>query len=233
MSWAIRTGYTGAPTTLDLNPWAKQKLSCNAKEARIWTAEQIDAIVHHADTVPAPGGKLLPSIGTAILMMEWLGHYPADIISMMWSNYKNNQFTFKRQKNGHKTGITIKCDSSPRLSERLVMEKYRQPLSTHMLVNEATGRPWTVGNLRTHFRRIVNELAVKDESFKGLIMGHLRHTAITNMFDAGINPIAIASITGHSLNQVYAILDLYNKRTEKQSRTATTTRLATDKRHQG
>jgi len=62
-------------------------------------------------------------------------------------------------------------------------------------------------------------------------MGTLRHTAVTNMFDANINQMDIAAITGHNMKSVQTILDRYNKRSERQARRATTQRIIDDGRH--
>lgn len=219
-SWAIRAGYAGAPKTLDLNPWAKQRLDESKAEPVIWSGSQIDHMVNIADEID-------PSLGTAILLMEWLGQYPGDIIALTWSCYKNTTFRFKRKK----TGASITVDASPRIKARLMTEKIRQPLSTYILAARHTGKPWTLDNFRKHFRKIRAVAAWEDLTVLALTMGKLRHTAVTNMFDAGINPMDIAAITGHKLNSVMIILDRYNKRTEKQAKRAVTGRLKQDTRH--
>ena len=219
-SWAIRHGYAGAPKTLDLNPWAKQKLESYSATIEIWSKEQIDLMVTIADRID-------PSIGTAILLMEWLGHYPQDIIKLTWACYKSSTFKFKRQK----TGSNVTVDASPRIKFRLVAEKIRQPWSIYILAAQHTGKPWKIDNLRKHFRDIRNEAAKQDKTILSLTMGKLRHTAVTNLFDAGIDPMDIAAITGHKPHRVLIILDRYNKRSERQARRATSARIKDDARH--
>jgi len=73
--------------------------------------------------------------------------------------------------------------------------------------------------------------AAKDPAITFLTMGTLRHTAVTNMFDANISPMDIAAITGHKLDSVQTILDRYNKRSVKQATRATTQRIIDDGRH--
>jgi len=92
MSWAIRSGYSGAPKTLDLNPWSKQRVKRVKTSVTIWTPAQVDMMVTAAD-------KIDPSIGHAILLMDWFGQYPSDIIAMTWAIYLEGSFYFKRKKN--------------------------------------------------------------------------------------------------------------------------------------
>jgi hypothetical protein len=220
MSWAIRSGYTGAPATLDLNPWAKQRVKRPAADVSIWLPDQIDLMIETAD-------KIDPSIGTAILLMEWFGQYPSDIIDMKWNIYKNGTFSFKRKK----TGAPISAPVSPRLKERLLVEKFAAPLSTYIVCCHATGKPWNIENLRKKFRQVRATAAKDYPEIKKLKMGTLRHTAVTNMFDANINQMDIAAITGHTMKSVLTILDRYNKRTQRQARRATTQRIIDDGRH--
>lgn len=220
MSWAIRSGYAGAPATLDLNPWAKQRVKRKKRDLSIWTPEQVDMLIKAAD-------KIDPSIGTAILLMEWFGQYPSDIIEMKWNIYKEGVFTFVRKK----TGINISAPVSPRLKDRLMIEKFTDPLSTYIICCDATGKPWNIETLRKKFREVRAVAASDDPAISFLTMGTLRHTAVTNMFDANISPMDIAGITGHKLDSVQTILDRYNKRTQRQARRATTQRIIDDGRH--
>lgn len=54
----------------------------------------------------------------------------------------------------------------------------------------------------------------------------LRHTAVTRLLEAGCTAALTASITGHGLTQVEAIIDLYGIRTRKMAKTAFKKRLA-------
>ncbi len=220
MSWAIRSGYPCAPATLDLNPWHKQRIKRKNRAMTIWTAGQVDLMIKCADQVD-------PSIGTAILLMEWFGQYPSDIIEMKWNIYKDGLFNFDRKK----TGVAISAPVSPRLIERLFIEKITDPLSTYIICCHSTGKPWNLETLRKKFRLVRAITAAKDPAITFLTMGTLRHTAVTNMFDANISPMDIAAITGHKLDGVQNILDRYNKRTVRQARRATTQRIIDDGRH--
>lgn len=233
-SWAISTGYDGAPAHKSGNPWSCIKLDTKSDRAQLWTDEDIDAMVFAADTMPDENGILMPSIGTAILMMEWLGHYPQDIIGLCMSNFIKNIFTFNRIKTS--TSITVNC--SPRLLSRFSKRQIKRQGSVvyfntdlPLISAEHTGKPWKIDNFRKHFRRIRDAAALAVPHRAGLKMGHLRHTAITRMFEVGIDPMNIAAITGHSLKSCIAILDRYAIRTTAMAKTATDQRLAYNGRH--
>ena len=54
----------------------------------------------------------------------------------------------------------------------------------------------------------------------GLTFHDLRGTAVTRLSEAECSPQQIATFTGHSLRDVYAILDRYGARTPKLASTA-------------
>jgi len=230
-AWAIATGYSGVPVIKGSNPWGFIKLPTDHKSATLWASADVDAMVKAADTIPDENGVLMPSIGTAILMMEWLGHYPQDIIKMRKDNLKNCRFIFRRKKT--KIPVNVKC--SPRLMQRItemrIISTVNDITTTHIIAAEHTSKPWKIDNFRKHFRRIRAAAALSSPRLANLKMGHIRHTAITNMFDADIPPMNIAAVVGTSLKNCEAILDRYNTRTAKQADTATTTRLLADERH--
>ncbi|MCF6216832.1 MAG: hypothetical protein L3J58_11765 [Emcibacter sp.] len=217
-AWGILEGLPGLPDIIELSPWNKQKITTRSSGGVLWKPGEIDAIVDAADKAG------LASIGTAILIMEWLGANPTDIIRLTGNNYAGGIFTFDRGK----TDTPIIAEASPRLIARMKLNKTQTtntPAIT-LLVAEHTLRSWAADNFRARFR-LVRKLA----GLNHLKMGHLRHTAVTRMFDAGAEPMDIAAITGHKLKSIYTILDRYNRRTRAQADRATSKRMSADIRH--
>ncbi len=56
---------------------------------------------------------------------------------------------------------------------------------------------------------------MKRAGIEGLHFHDLRGTALTMLSEAGCTPQEIATITGHSLRDVGAIMDRYSARTDK------------------
>jgi integrase len=66
------------------------------------------------------------------------------------------------------------------------------------------GRPWTEGGFRASFNKARDKAGVA-----GLTFHDLRGTAVTRLALMGVDVPEIASITGHSLKDVHAILDAH------------------------
>ena len=66
------------------------------------------------------------------------------------------------------------------------------------------GRTWTSDGFRTEWRKVCDKVGILDVTFHDL-----RGTAVTRLALAGCTNNEIASITGHSLTDVNAILDAH------------------------
>ncbi len=202
------------------SPWEKQGLEGRRKCGRLWQPAEIDLMV-------AVASDENYSLGTALLIMEWTGMNPADAVRLSQANYKDGIFTLRRGK----TGEPIACEASPRLVERLAQQKKHNQqagrLATTLLVAEHTGIPWKLDNFRSRFRK-----ARDTAGLTHLVMGHLRHTAVTRLYEAGANEMAIAGVCGLTRRTVGNILDTYNIRTITQTRSGTDLRTRADLRHQ-
>jgi len=91
-AWGILEGLHGLPEIIELSPWNRQNISSRSKSGLLWKPSEIDAVVQAADRAG------MASIGTAILIMEWLGANPTDIIRLTHNNYSEGVFTFDRGK---------------------------------------------------------------------------------------------------------------------------------------
>jgi integrase len=74
-------------------------------------------------------------------------------------------------------------------------------LSTLILTNKE-GQPWTQNGFRASWRKACNKAGIA-----GITFHDLRGTAVTRLALAGATEAEIATITGHSLRDVRAILD--------------------------
>jgi integrase len=75
--------------------------------------------------------------------------------------------------------------------------------STVVLVN-SEGRPWTSDGFRASWRKACAAARVV-----GVTFHDLRGTAVTRLALAGCTDAEIATLTGHSLKDVHAILDAH------------------------
>ncbi len=209
-----------------------------APSGRLWPRQAVVDFVAQAD---AAGWH---SVGTAVLLNEWLGQREADLLRMPRSVYRDGPLLITQRKTG--ASVALPLDMVPILKERLAAELVcaRETSATTILVNDKTGRPWNEHSFRHVFAELRAKLGnvayeldhllpgrdmVDPGAFrvraKDLTFMHLRHTAITRLGEAGSPPGEIAAISGHSLKTVTEILERYLVRTATVARAAFQRRL--------
>jgi hypothetical protein len=206
-SWAGRNGWR-----LSENPAAKQKLRNTAKKGKLWAPEAVKAFAAKADE------KGWHSIGTAVILDEWIGQRLGDVITLPLSVYRDGAIgPFDQSKTG--AGVELPIGLVPHLAARLDAELERRAeavkkwkvIPTTLLVCESTGRAWAAD----HLRHIVADIRAECPEAAGLVLRYLRHTAVTRLAEAGCETPMIAGVTGHSLKTVEAIIDRYLIRTRR------------------
>ncbi len=209
-----------------------------APSGLLWPRQAVVDFVAQAD---AAGW---PSVGTAVLLNEWLGQREADLLRMPRSVYRDGALLITQRKTG--AGVALPLDMVATLRERLAAElaRARATVATTILVNDRTGRPWNEHTFRHVFSTIRARLEARSYELEHLLPGrdmadpeaftvrardltfmHLRHTAITRLGEAGCAPNEIAAISGHSLKTVTDILERYLVRTATVARVAFQRRL--------
>jgi len=204
---------------------------------KLWPQDAVDLLVEVADrkTAAYPQGR--SSIGTAVLVNHWLGQREADVLKLTRAAYRDGTFFITQ----NKTAARVAVPHSPEVALRIEQEKQRQKArgiesAVFLILCEATGQPWdqkkfqvAFAELRADAARIWPAFFGDDDTelaFTDLDFRHLRHTAVTELGNAGATDIEIAAITGHTLSSVKAILERYLVRTATQAGNATAKRLA-------
>lgn len=101
-------------------------------------------------------------------------------------------------------------------AERVAQEADGAKLSQQTILRNTRGAQWTSTGFSASWRK-----ACADAGIVGLTFHDLRGTAVTRLGLAGCSEIEIATITGHSLRDVGAILDAhYMKRDPRLGETA-------------
>lgn len=90
----------------------------------------------------------------------------------------------------------------PELASEIATERARQLLSetasTHVVVSEATKRPWNRHAFGHEVRRIARAAGIPDD----LQFRDLRATALTELSDAGVDVIPMSTHSGHQTTQM-------------------------------
>lgn len=230
-----------------VNPALRPGLAGTEPTGLIWPREAIPLFVAAADRL----GR--HSIGTAVLVNEWLGQREGDILRMPWHVLRNGTLWVKQSKTG--AGVGLPVGMVDHLVRRLEEERGRQlaragnsrPIPATIIVDEHTGLPFKEDRFR-HVFADVRAAAAKDvpEGFEvdflmpgrdmmdprafivrmeQLTFMALRHTGVTRLAEAECDNSLIASITGHSETSVDGIIRRYKVRTAKVARLAFQRRL--------
>lgn len=154
---------------IDHNPAIRLGLSSSAPTGLIWPREAVPAFVAAADRI----GR--HSIGTAVLLNEWLGQREGDILRMPRHVLRNGTLMIRQSKTG--AGVALPVGMIAHLVRRLEEEDARQaarlaererqaassgrkvPRPLTIIVSEETGLPYREDNFRHVFAAVRAEAA--------------------------------------------------------------------------
>jgi integrase len=225
ISAAFTWGETSTRWRLTANPAARLRLKRPKGRVVIYTMPEIRALLAAADALARP------SVGDAILLGLFTGQRQGDRLDLADAGLSDG----RRQLKQNKTGAIVAIPETPELRTRLEAASARVAAITlrlglkakpaTIIVDEATGRPYNEHTYR-HVFADVRALAIKGSNEYGLPPcasltwieagapkmkrdQDLRDTAVTWLARAGATVPEIASITGHSLASIYAIMKHY------------------------
>jgi integrase len=131
-----------------------------------------------------------------LLLALWIGQRQGDLLRLPWSAYDGTHIRLRQGKTGARVVIPVGAplkaalDATPKLSPIILVKR--------------DGKPWTSAGFQTAWCR-----ACKRIGLVGLTFHDLRGTAVTRLAIASATEPEIATITGHSLRSVRAILDTH------------------------
>ena len=160
------------------------RLYRGSRADKVWTADDEAAFLKSA-----PAHFHLP-----LLLALWTGQRQGDLLRLPWSAYDGTHIRLRQSKTGARVVIPV---GAP-LKAALDAATKHGPL---ILVNSLK-RPWTSHGFQTSWR-----IAATRAGITGLTFHDLRGTAVTRLALVGCTVAEIATITGHSLRDVYAIFD--------------------------
>lgn len=222
MTVAERLGYRPAGS----NPARQPGISLRRqREPHPWSAAEV---AHMAETADKLGWR---SMATAILLNEWIGQRMGDLLALRpWAS-DTEALRLRQSKTGR--SVVLPVYLVPHLVARLRAEREREGAvvsTTHLLTHDTTRQGWNEHTFRHVFAEVREAAAKTMPSCSDLIFMELRHTAVTRLDEAGVDPLGIAGITGHSPATVRNIIEAhYLVRTEKAATRAFRTRLAAER----
>jgi integrase len=157
----------------------------------LWTDDHIEQF-----SAKAPKHLHLP-----LMLALGTGQRQGDLLVLPWSAY-DGQFIRLRQRKGNKgKGRRVKIPVEASLKAMLD----RTPRVATVILTTTNGTAWTEDGFRSSWGKACEKAGIPD----GLTFHDLRGSAVTRLAEAGCEVPEIATITGHSLADVEAILDAH------------------------
>ena len=181
LSWGLDRGLVAA------NPCERGgRLYRGSRADKIWTTADEAAFLERA-----PAHLHLP-----LLLALWTGQRQGDLLRLPWSAYDGKHIRLRQSKSGKPVVILV---GAP-LKAALDAAPKRSPI----ILTNSDGKPWTSDGFRASWGK-----ACKRAGVSGVTFHDLRGTAVTRLALVGATEAEIANITGHSLRDVHAILDMH------------------------
>jgi integrase len=181
LSWSLDRGIVAA------NPCAHGgRLYRGSRAEKVWTAAD-EAAFHKR----APAHLHLP-----LLLALWTGQRQGDLLRLPWSGYDGTHIRLRQGKTGVRVVIPVGAPLKAMLDAT--------PKRSTIILANSDGKPWTSDGFRASWGK-----ACKAAGVVGVTFHDLRGTAVTRLAIAGCTEAEIATITGHSMRSVRAILDTH------------------------
>jgi integrase len=181
LSWGLDRGLVLA------NPCTRGgRLYRGSRRENVWTGADEAAFFERA---PA-------RLHLALMLALWTGQRQGDLLRLPWNAYDGKHIRLRQSKTGARVVIPVGAplkaalDAAPKVSPIILMNR--------------DGKPWRSESFRWIWNR-----ACKAAGIVGLTFHDLRGTAVTRLALAGATEAEIATITGHSMRSVRAILDTH------------------------
>lgn len=179
LSWAHGRGLVSA------NPCEKGgRLYRGSRAEKVWTDADEEAFL-----ASAPSHLHLP-----LILALWTGQRQGDLLRLTWQQYDGKVIRLRQSKTGMRVVIPIGAPL------KMALDARRGKVGQILLNSE--GEPWTADGFRSSWRK-----ACASAGVVGVTFNDLRGTAVTRLAQVEASVAQIATITGHSLRDVHAIID--------------------------
>ena len=181
LAWAFDRGLVLS------NPCERSgKVYRSKRVENIWTADDEAAFM----------AKAPEHLRLALMLALWTGQRQGDLLRLPWSAYDGTVIRLRQGKTGARVTIPV---GEP-LKAFLDATKKRAVT----ILTTADGNSWTESGFRASWRT-----ACKRAGVSGVTFHDLRGTAVTRLALANCSEAEIATLTGHSLRDIGAILDTH------------------------
>ena len=182
LSWSFNRGLVAA------NPCERggRLYRGGGRAEKVWTATDEAVFLQRA-----PAHLHLP-----LLLALWTGQRQGDLLRLPWSSYNGTHIRLRQRKTGTRIVIPVGAPLKAALDAT--------PKRSTIILTNSDGKPWTSDGFRASWGK-----ACKATGVVGVTFHDLRGTAVTRLALAGCTEPEMATITGHSLRSVRALLDTH------------------------
>jgi integrase len=181
LSWGLDRGLVSA------NPCERGgRLYRASRSDKVWTEVDETAFLTKAPK----------HLHLALILALWTGQRQGDLLRLPWSAYDGSHIRLRQGKTRSRVVIPVGAPLKAALDTA--------PRRSTLILVSTDDRPWTSDGFRASWRK-----ACAIAGVTGLTFHDLRGTAVTRLALAGCTEAEIASITGHALRDVGAILDAH------------------------
>ena len=193
---------------IDSNPASRIQLQKTNARDSVWSQEALDALLETAD-------NYRPSIGLAVRLAVMTAQRQSDVLKMKWSDYHGDSISVTQNKTGAKVYPPIFGELKNRLDS---MAKK----SIFIIADDKTGKPYNSDQFKKLFAKTKAraQKAHPEIDFSNIKFIDLRRTAAVRLAEAGCTAFELSAITGHSITQSQAILEVYVPRNATMARAA-------------
>jgi integrase len=179
LSWGLNRGLVSS------NPCEKGgRLYHGSRADKVWTPDDEALFFERAPR----------HLHLALMLALWTGQRQGDLLRLPWSAYDGSHIRLRQGKTGARVSIPVGAPLKAALDVT--------PKRSTVILTSAGNKPWTEDGFRSSWRK-----ACASAGIVGLTFHDLRGTAVTRLAVAGCTVPEIATITGHGLRDVAAILD--------------------------
>jgi integrase len=193
MSWAHDRGLIVA------NPCTKAgRVYRGSRVNQVWTDDDEARFMAVADW----------HLRLALQMALWTGQRQGDLLRLAWTQYDGARIRLQQRKTGARVIIPVAAPL------RTLLDRTERRGAT--ILTNLEGKPWTEAGFQSSWRK-----AQVKAGIEGLTFHDLRGTTVTRLAMMEATEAEIATLTGHTLRDVRAILDShYLKRDPKLAESA-------------
>ena len=162
---------------------------------RLYKAERTDKLWGETDVANflAVAG---PELRLAIILALWTGQRQGDLLHLPWSAYDGNKLRLQQGKTGRRVVIPV--------GEPLRLALDGAHRCCPLILTNTLSRPWSSDGFRTSWGKACGKAGIY-----GLTFHDLRGSSVVRLALADATVPQIATVTGHSLKDVEAILDAH------------------------